>query len=346
MSPVDRRHKILIASHLERELVERIAGVDERLDVLWAPELLPVPRYAADHIGQPRSLSDTDLHRWRSLLAEADISFDFDWWQPASMPQNAPRLQWVQATSSGIGEMVRSNGLADTDLTLTTAAGVHCDPLGEFVLFGLLWLAKDIPQLLDWQRQHRWQRHTSRQLAGQRVLIIGAGSVGRRVAELCAAAHMEVWVAVRPGRNRDIPGVRRCISVDEVTGVLSEVDALVLACPLTDDTFHLIGPKQLAALPAHAVLVNVARGQVVDEVALVEALSAGRLAGAALDVFEQEPLPTSSPLWDMPNVFVSPHSASTVADENVRIVDLFVDNLRLFLDGQPLRNEYSRARAY
>ena len=346
MSPVGSRHKILIASHLEPELVEKIAGVDERVEVLWAPELLPVPRYAADHTGEPRNLTPTELTRWRSLLADADISFDFDWWQPESMAQNAPRLRWIQATSSGIGEMVRSNGLADTALTLTTAAGVHADPLAEFALFGLLWLTKDMPQLLDWQRQHRWQRHTSRQLAGQRVLIIGVGSVGRRIAELCAAAHMKVWAAVRPGRDRDIPGVERCITIDEVTNVLPEVDALVLACPLTDDTFHLIGAKQLAALPQHAVLVNVARGQVVDETALVEALASGRLAGAALDVFEQEPLPTTSPLWDMPNVFVSPHSASTVADENARIVELFVDNLRRFLDGQPLRNEYSRARAY
>jgi phosphoglycerate dehydrogenase-like enzyme len=229
---------------------------------------------------------------------------------------------------------------------MTTAAGVHADPLAEFALLGLLWLAKGGPRLLQWQRDRHWERHTSRQLAGQRVLIVGAGSIGRRVAELCAAAKMEVWAAVRPGRSAQLPGVTRFIGVDELTGVLAEVDALVLACPLTDETHHLIGAKQLAALPRHAVLVNVARGQVVDEPALVESLSTGQLAGAVLDVFEQEPLPADSPLWDMPNVLVSPHSASTVAEENSQIVDLFIDNLRRFLAGEPLRNEYSRDRAY
>ena len=346
MSPAEARHTILIASHLEKELVQRIAAVDERLEVLWAPELLPVPQYRADHTGVPRDLAPADLDRWRSLLGRADVSFDFDWWRPADLPRNAPRLKWVQATSSGIGEMVRASGLDRTDLILTTAAGVHAAPLAEFAMLGLLWHSKGVPQLLDWRREHRWQRHTSRQLAGQRVLVVGAGSIGRRICELCAAARMEVWVAVRPGRARDLPGVSRCVPINELTSVLPEVDALVLACPLTDETYHLVGATELAALPPRAVLVNVARGQVVDEAALVESLSTGHLAGAVLDVFEQEPLPADSLLWDLPNVFVSPHSASTVAEENVHIVDLFIDNLRKFLAGRPLRNEYNRDLAY
>ena len=129
-------------------------------------------------------------------------------------------------------------------------------------------------------------------------------------------------------------------------GALAAADALVLACPLTEQTRGLIGAARLGALPPGAILVNVARGAVVDEPALVEALRSGHLRGAALDVFAEEPLPAASPLWDLPNVLVSPHSASTLADENRRIVDLFLDNLERFLDGRPLRNRFDPARGY
>jgi phosphoglycerate dehydrogenase-like enzyme len=127
---------------------------------------------------------------------------------------------------------------------------------------------------------------------------------------------------------------------------LPETDAVVLACPLTEQTQRLIGAAELEALPPHAVLVNVARGEVVDERALIEALVSGRLGGAALDVVEQEPLPAESPLWDMPNVLISPHSASTVERENERIVELFVENLRRWLDRRPLLNQFDRSRGY
>jgi phosphoglycerate dehydrogenase-like enzyme len=340
------RHTVLISSHLEPELVDRIRAVDDRLDVMWEPDLLPVPRYVADHIGVRPDLSDAELDRWRALLAQAEISFDFDWWRPAELSQTAPRLRWVQATSSGIGEKVRKLGLDAADITLTTAAGVHADPLGEFALFGLMWLARDVPMLSARQATHTWQRYTSRQLAGQRVLIVGLGHVGRRIAELCTAAKMEVWAASRPGRTQALDTVSRWVTYDDLARALGEVDALVLACPLTEDTFHLIGPAELDALPPHAGLVNVARGQVVDESALVRALSENRLAGAVLDVFEREPLPSDSPLWDMPNVLVSPHSASTVAQENGHIVDIFIENLKRYLGGEPLINQYSRERAY
>jgi glyoxylate/hydroxypyruvate reductase A len=136
------------------------------------------------------------------------------------------------------------------------------------------------------------------------------------------------------------------VPVEQIAQVLPDVDALVLACPLTEQTRHLIGERELALLPPGAVVVNIGRGQVIDEDALIAALSSGRLGGACLDVFATEPLPASSPLWGMPNVIISPHSAATVATENGLLTDLFTDNLQRWLAGRPLRNVYDRAAGY
>jgi phosphoglycerate dehydrogenase-like enzyme len=150
----------------------------------------------------------------------------------------------------------------------------------------------------------------------------------------------------RPGRSYDVPGVASYVAEAELARVLPEVSALVLACPLTEQTRGLIGARELAALPRGAVVVNLSRGQVIDEDALAGALASGHLGGACLDVFATEPLPESSPLWGLDNVIISPHSASTATAENELITELFCDNLRRWLDGAPLRNVYDRASGY
>jgi phosphoglycerate dehydrogenase-like enzyme len=341
------RLTVLIASYLEPDLVERIAAAaPERIRVINAPELLPAPRYVADHGGIRRNLAPADVERWRALLAEADVLFDFDWLEADRLPTNAPRVRWVQATSSGIGEFLAHERLLEWPITFTTASGVHAVPLAEFATLGLLLLTKQVPDLLAWQGAHHWQRYTSRQLAGQRALVVGLGSVGRRVAEVLAHLGLEVWGVKRTASGTPPRGVRRIVGRAELDDALARTDALILACPYTPETHHLIGAAEFARLPAGAILVNVARGSVVDEPTMVEALRSGHLAGAVLDVFEEEPLPASSPLWEMPNVLISPHSASTVAMENSLITDLFIDNLRRFLDGRPMRNVFDRSRAY
>jgi glyoxylate/hydroxypyruvate reductase len=337
---------VLIAAPLEAEYAERIEAADARLRVLYEPDLLPVPRYPCDHGGVPRALSEADLGRWSALRAEADISFDFDWQEPAQMARNSPRLRWVQATSAGIGGYLERTGLAGTSLVFTTAAGVHGGPLAEFALLGLLYFAKDMPLLARWQRERHWQRHAMGQVAGQHVLLVGLGGIGRQVARLLSAAGVRVSAVGRPGRRYDVPGVTGYVAEDELSRALPGVTGLVLACPLTEQTRGLIGERELAALPRGAVIVNLSRGQVIDEDALTAALASGHLGGAALDVFATEPLPESSPLWAMENVIVSPHSASTAAGENDLITELFCDNLRRWLDGAPLRNVYDRAAGY
>lgn len=339
--------RVLVASYLEPELVARIGAVDPALvRVRCEPDLLPVPKYPADHNGVPRDLSPSQLSRWEAALAEADVLFDFDWRAPERLPESAPRVRWVQATSAGIGEFVARTRLDRWSATLTTAGGTHGVPLAEFVALGLLYLTKDVVELQRRQAAHHWERSTARQLAGQRALVVGLGHVGGKVAETLAALGLEVW-GMRRESTASLPdGVTKAISLESLRDALEQVDVLVLACPYTPETHHMIGHEELARLRPGAVLVNIARGAVVDEPALVEALRDGRLGGAVLDVFEEEPLPVASPLWDLPRVLISPHSASTVHAENGVIVDLFVDNLRRFLDGRPLRNVYDHARGY
>ena len=338
---------VLIASPLEPEFAARIAAVDPRITVLYEPGLLPVPRYPADHSGTPRDLSAADLRRWSDVRRQADISFDFDWQDPAGMARNCPRLRWVQGTSAGIGGLLQRTGLDETDLQFTTAAGVHGQPLAEFVLLGLLYFAKDVPRLTQWKAERHWQRYASGQLAGSRALLVGLGGIGRQVAPLLAAAGVQVTGAGRPGHRYDVAGVTSYVTeTSEFDEALAGTDALILACPLTEQTKGMIGAPQLALLRRGAVVVNVSRGAVIDEEALVAALASGHLGGACLDVFAAEPLPASSPLWDRPNVMISPHSASTAAGENALITELFCDNVRRFLDGGPLRNVFDRAAGY
>jgi glyoxylate/hydroxypyruvate reductase len=341
--------RVLVATPLEPEHAARIEAADPRVSVIYEPDLLPVPRYPADHTGAPRALSAAQLDRWSQLRRQADISFDFDWQAPAEMPRNCPRLRWVQGTSAGIGGFLERTGLARTSLVFTTASGVHGTPLAEFALLGMLYFAKDLPQLARWQQQRHWQPHAAGQVAGRRALLVGLGGIGRAVARLLSAAGVEVIGAGRlpPGQRASaVPGVSSGIAVSQIAQALPDVDALILACPLTEQTRHLISERELRLMRPGAIVVNISRGQVIDEDALIGALRSQHLGGAFLDVFAAEPLPASSPLWEMPNVVISPHSASTVAAENGLLTELFTDNLQRWLAGRPLRNVYDRAAGY
>jgi len=339
--------KILIASPLEDEHVERIRAFDpERYEVIHEKELMAKPRYVADHNGAPRTLTEGQKARWAECLTQADILFDFDRLDAANMPVNAPNLRWVQATSSGIGEFLRRTELDKSDIAFTTASGVHARPLAEFVMLGLLYFFRDVPFLNAEKQAHRFERYTARGLEGARILVVGLGALGAAVALDCSRFGVEVWGTRRRSGVEAPEGVSRLIDLQDIKSVLPEVDALVLACPLTEETRRLIDTAEIAALKPGAVIVNISRGQVINEAAMIDALTSGHLRGAALDVFEVEPLPKESPIWDLPNVLISPHSASTVDAENTRIVDIFLDNLGRFERGEPLRNLYDRARGY
>jgi len=341
-----REPTIVIGSFLEAGQVQRIEAARPGARVIYEPDLLPVPRYQCDHTGRRRDLSDAELNRWRALCAMADVFFDFDWLDPAAMARRSPALRWIQATSAGIGGFMQRTGLNDAGLTVTTAGGIHAIPLAEFAVMGALHFVKGVPHLREQQRDRHWQRYTTRQLAGQRALVVGLGGVGRQVASSLSGLGVEVYGLGRDGAAYEVPGVTRVINRGELDVTLPSIGLVVLACPLTPQTEGLLGERQLGLLRPDAVLVNISRGPVVDQTALYEALRDGRIAGACLDVFETEPLPADDPLWALGNVIISPHSASTVATENQTLVDLFLDNLDRFRSGAPMRNLYDPARGY
>ena len=334
--------RLVVTSPLEPELVDRIRRVDEGVAVIYPKELLAAPRYPSDHPFAPAD------QRWEPLLDEAEILFDFGPLELAATLVARERLRWIQGTSAGVGRLVERVGLLDSDVIVTTASGVHARPLGEFVLLAMLMFGKNTLHLMRQQREHRWARHADEEVRGKVVCVVGLGKIGREIARLARALDARVVGVVRDanGRTAEELGVDELVGGVALDDALPQADVVVLATPHTYETHRLLDARRLALLRPSAILVNVARGDVVDESALVEALRSGRLGGAALDVFEREPLPPESPLWDLPNVFVSPHSASTVAAENERIVDLFCHNLRAYLDGAPMLNVLDKALLY
>lgn len=341
---------VLIASYLEPELVERIRRVDAGVEVLYAPDLLAPPRYPADHKGQDFARSPAQEADWRGLLARADVLFDFDRPNARDLPQLAPRAKWIQATSAGIGEYVRAMGYAETmpNTVLTTAAGVHAQPLAEFCFMVMFAFHKQLLRTLQDQRRAHWERFAGSDLRGQTLVIVGVGRVGTEVARLGRMFGMRV-VGVKRSPADAVPAdfhLDVLYGPGDLTRALAEAQNLVLIAPHTAETEGLIGAAELSLLPAGAVFINIGRGALVDEPALIAALQSGRLLGAGLDVFREEPLPPASPLWTMDNVIVSPHSASTSTRENARITDLFCANLRLFLDGRPLKNQFDAVLGY
>lgn len=341
------RVPVLIASWLDRGQVERVAAAEPgRVEVIYEPELLPLPQYEADHHGPARSLSEEQRRRWGEHLQRAEVMFEFDWERSGELRRRAPHLRWVQATSSGIGPLVARLGLIDADLTITNAAGIHAQPLAEFVLFAALHFAKEMPRLEAWKRERHWERYCAREVAGSRMTLLGLGRVGSRIAELSAAFGIEVTGYRRTPGGEPPPHVARLVDAEGLDAALPHTDLLVIVLPDTPETRGLVDRRRLELLPPTAVVVNIGRGSTLDEAALTELLSTGRILGAALDVFAEEPLPDSSPLWTLPNVIVSPHSASTVVQENDRLVDLFIDNLHRYLDGRPLRNVFDPTRLY
>jgi phosphoglycerate dehydrogenase-like enzyme len=338
--------EVVIASYLEPELVERIAEAEPRARVVYEPSLLPAPRYPCDHHGELLVLEPDQRERWAAITAGAEVMFDFDWSSPETIPERCPRLRMIQATSAGIGTVMARTGLDRSEIEVCTAAGTHAVPLAEFALLGALYFIKGMPTLTAWKASHHWELYATHRLAGRRALVVGLGGIGRQVAESLAALGVEVSGLARRVPPEMPTGVTRMITGEELLVTLPGVDVLVVASPLTEQTHHMVGAEELAALPAHAVVVNVGRGPVIDESELISALTEGRLIGACLDVFEEEPLPADSPLWDLDNVIISPHSASTIAEENDVLAELFLDNLSRYLDGRPRRNVYDRVAGY
>lgn len=245
----------------------------------------------------------------------------------------ATELAWVQATSAGV-DHYDFDRFREMGVTLTTASGIHAQPIAEQILGYMLVFERRLHRGMRQQAENRWEDFQGGELAGKTLGIIGTGAIGQRAAELANAFDMTV-IGTRNDPSTVPDGVSEIFGPDDVHTVLGRSDYVVLACPLTDETHHLIGIKELSSMKSSAVLINVARGEIVNESHLVTALQNGDVRGAALDVTETEPLPQTSPLWSLSNVLVTPHMAGSTPAYLDRIADLFVDNYRSFVESGP-----------
>ncbi len=342
--------KVVIASYFEKEYLERIRGVDESLQVLYEEKLVPPPRWPGDHVGP------ADWHRtpeedeeFKGMLAEAEVLYDFPRKHVEDLTEVAPKLRWVQGSMAGAGEVAQKAGLLGNDVLVTTAGGVFSGPLAEFAMMAFLQHAKDLDRLRQEKKEKVWNQTSVGTLEGKTLCVVGLGNIGREVAQRARPFGMRVVGVKRTVREDD--AVRNyadeLYTNEELRDVLSEADYVVATLPGTPETHHLIDEEVIRTIKPGAYFVNIGRGSVVDEAALVGALKDGRLSGAALDVFETEPLPGESPLWEMENVILSPHSTDMVPELiNERQTELFCENLRRYLAEEELVNVLDKQLLY
>jgi phosphoglycerate dehydrogenase-like enzyme len=280
-------------------------------------------------------------------------------------PEQAPRLRWIQLHSAGVNHALRQPIIQSRDIEVTTLSGIHAVPMSEFSIAMMLAFTYQLPKVLRLQAKVEWipDRDTEFRpvpLRGQTLGIVGYGNIGRELARAAAALGMTVLATKRdvmhpadeegfrvPGTGDpegDVPA--RLYPPQAIGSMAKECDFLVVTAPLTDDTRHMIDANVLKQMKKTAVIINVARGAVIDEAALTEALQAKKIGGAALDVFEVEPLPADSPLWKMDNVIVSSHIAGNFSTYDETSMDLFKENLKRYLENVPLINLVHRERGY
>ncbi|APX03625.1 D-2-hydroxyacid dehydrogenase [Arthrobacter sp. QXT-31] len=334
---------VAIAVPLEAEFVERIRAVDPSVTVLYEPDLLPPERFPADHAGDPdfkRTPEQED--RYWEMLGKADVLYGFPNESPSGLARIAkenPRLQWIHAMAAGAGGAVKASGLDAATLNkfkVTTSAGVHALPLAEFAVMGILNGFKRTAELAQDQAAKAWPelRTPTRLVNGSSLVITGLGEIGLETARIVRALGMRVSGTKRT--VEPIDGIEEVADNSGLAGLLSSADAVVNTLPGTPYTEKLFNREVFAAMKPGTVFVNVGRGTVVDEDALLEALENGQVSYACLDVFAVEPLPQDSPLWNHPRVMVSPHTSALSAAENRLIAERFCSNLRTFLDGGEL----------
>jgi phosphoglycerate dehydrogenase-like enzyme len=296
------------------------------------------PRITVLHAGDPPPGLDDVLLTTDDTLAAAlpgtEVLLVWDFNSDALQEHwaSADALRWVHAASAGVDRLTFPE-LLDSPVTLTNSRGVFEAPMAEYVLGLVLAMAKGLPGTVAAQAHHEWRHRETERVAGRRAVVVGGGPIGRAVGRLLAVVGMDVTTV---GRRE----------FDSLPTLLPQADWLVLAAPLTEATRGMLDAAALALLRPSTRVINVGRGALVVEPDLVEALRAGRIAGAALDVFAQEPLPADSPLWDLPGVIVSPHMSGDVVGWREELVELFTDNLARYRAGEPLRNVVDKTLGY
>ena len=332
---------VLITAPMGEHWLERLQGLSPDLQIVQWPT---------------RSIEAVPHVLWQ----EVEILFT-SFATPLPLPEQAPRLHWVQLYSAG-PDRILDHPLVQTPVIFTTTSGIHAINMAEYVFTVVLAWFHRLPQILSWQRQGQWPSSSTllvpEELKGKTIGIVGYGSIGRHVARLANAFGMRVLAIQRSADHRDhgfqFPDVgdpegilpERYYTPDQLYTMLSESDVVLIAVPLTPKTRGLFDNSAFEAMKSTAFLVNFARGDVCNEAALVRALEKKHIAGAALDVFHQEPLPPNHPLWQLPNIFISPHIAGLSPHYNERAATIFEENLRRYLAGESLYNVVDKARGY
>ena len=322
------------------------------LKVISTFQFAPASQEVLREAAEAEVLCITRTDEFLARLPEAEIICSY--WMPANWRQLAPHLHWLQCSGAGVDGLLPTGVLdADSGVIVTTATGVHATTISEYVFGSILMFNRNWPEMVRLQDRHVWPRSASwynlgaRELVDQTVGIIGLGHIGRRVAQLARAFGMHVLATRRTVSNGEKdPDVDQLYPMEQLQELLRLSDYVVLAVPLTQETEKLMGEAELRVMPRNAYLVNVARGRVVDEEALIRALQERWIAGVGLDVTGEEPLPANSPLYSMPNVILTPHISGLSAHYDKRLTALFAENLQRYRSGQPLRNRYDPERGY
>lgn len=327
--------------------LEMLRGLDPRIDVVDVryadPDDLRVRR-SAEPTADLRAEAPELTAEQRDAFARVEIVLAQD--LPFDVATVAPNLRWVQGMGAGVGQLV-SAGLADAGIRLTTAAGNNAVSIAEFVLGRILTHWKHERELDARQAGHEWAALYGRELAGATVGVLGLGAIGSQVAKRLQAFDVTVLASRRsftPGMTA--PDVDELFGPDRLHELLGRCDAVVAAVPETTESVDTMDAAAFAAMKPGAFFVNVGRGSFVVEPALIDALRTGQLGGAALDVARNEPLPADDPLWDAPNLYLSGHCASSGDRFYANLYQLFADNVRRYLAGDPLRNEVDPSKGY
>ncbi|RLC63970.1 MAG: D-2-hydroxyacid dehydrogenase [Chloroflexi bacterium] len=327
--------EVLVTTALDEECIRQITTVSPKIN------LRDVSDFAdAEKRGDFSSREQFDAH-----LAEAEIIYGAR--PPKNVIARAPKLKWIQTTDAGVDSFLDSDIIESSVIVTNTSGGVHAVSIAECVLEMMLMFVKKMPLCFQLKQERQWKMFNLTVLHSKTVGIVGLGSIGRQVARLSKAFGMRVLATRRSTRSATrTRSVDMLFSQDQLPQLLSDSDFVVLALPLTPETNNLIGEEELRAMKPTAYLINIARGNIVDEATLTRALEENWIAGAGLDVFVTEPLPIESRLWELPNVIFSPHVAAEIEDYDLQATRLFADNLRRYLSGKRLRNVVDKKRGY
>lgn len=318
----ERLVNVVVASPLHQDALELIKAV-RGINLVQVSPLI-----VAEKKGDGAAGAQLD-----SILAHAEVLYGWIHHLPAKVATRAPKLKWLQVTSAGVDRLPKE--ILQSQVIVTNVSGIHATPISEFVLYLMLSAVKQGPLCFQMKQEKRWQRLHPTTLRSKTVGIVGLGSIGREIARLSKAFGLRVIGTRRSARKE---GRARYVDIvvprEQMGHLLSESDFVVLALPLTPETDKLIGEKELRGMRPGAYLINISRGAIVDEEALIRALEEKWIAGAGLDVFTTEPLSSESKIWELPNVIFSPHISGEMENYEIRATEVFCKNLRLYVEGR------------